>query len=89
MISSTAREADHGRPTSVSGRISTLVLTLLIALALRAAPACADALAADAAGPASAPAGAKSEPSELQEILVTAEKREETIQATPIAGVPS
>ncbi len=81
MISSTAREADHGRPTSISGRISTLVLAALLALALHAAPAFADA----AAGPAPAPAGAKAESGELQEILVTAEKREETIQATPIS----
>ncbi|HEX8783818.1 MAG TPA: TonB-dependent receptor, partial [Steroidobacteraceae bacterium] len=85
MISSTARETDHGRPTSIAGKVSTLVLAALMALTLRATPACADALDAGPAGPASAPAGAKPEPAELQEILVTAEKREETIQATPIS----
>ena len=84
MTSSTAREADHGWAKSISGRISTLVLAALLALALRAAPAFADA-SADAAGPASPTGGAKAEPAELQEILVTAEKREETIQATPIS----
>jgi iron complex outermembrane receptor protein len=81
MMNSTAREADYGRPLSISGKISTLLLTALLALALPAVPAFAD----DAAGPASPPAGGKAEPSELQEILVTAEKREETVQATPIS----
>jgi len=42
MSNSTAREADHGRPISIPGRISTLLLTALLALALRATPALAD-----------------------------------------------
>ena len=81
MINSTAREADHGRPTSISGKISTLVLTALLILALRPAPALAD----DAVGPPTPASGGKAEASELQEILVTAEKRSENLQQVPIA----
>jgi outer membrane receptor protein involved in Fe transport len=77
---STAREADHGGPTSISRNLS-LVLAALIPLALAAGPAFGDA----AAGPASAPAGAKPESGELQEVLITAEKRVETVQETPIS----
>jgi len=81
MINSTAREADQGRPTSISGRVSTLVLAALIALALDAAPAFAD----DAEGPPTPASGGKAEASALQEILVTAQKRSENLQQVPIA----
>ena len=80
MTSSTAREADHGWPTSISRKISTLLLTALIALAIRAAP-----VFADTVGPAAPAGGAKTEATQLEEVLVTAEKREETVQATPIS----
>ena len=81
MINSTAREADRRWLTSISGEFSTLVLTALLALALRAAP-----VFADDVGPAApAPAGGKAEAGELQEILVTAEKRSENLQQVPIA----
>jgi len=75
----TAREADHGRPTWVSGRNSTLVLAALIPLALLAPPAF-----GDAAGPTGTTA-AKPEPGELAEVEITAEKRVETVQETPIS----
>jgi len=81
MISSTAREADHARPTSISRRISTLVLAALTALALHAVPAFAD----EAEAPAAPPASAQPESAELQQVIITAEKREETIQSTPIS----
>jgi len=85
MTSSTAREADNRRPTSISRKISTLVLTALVALALRAAPA-----VADDAGGAEPPGGARtqsaaSQEAALEEIVVTAQKRTENLQAVPIA----
>jgi iron complex outermembrane recepter protein len=66
---------------SPSALLSSLSAALLAA-AMLSGPAMADPAAAGPAAPAAAPAKSGGE---LEEIVVTAEKRESTVQATPIA----
>jgi iron complex outermembrane recepter protein len=80
---STAHEADQS--TSLSRRSPPLLLAALIPLAVLAAP-----VFADDAGTPAPPAGTSEgtgryQGSELQEVVVTAEKRQATVQETPIS----
>jgi outer membrane receptor protein involved in Fe transport len=66
------------------GSASRVVASVVTAVMI-SAWVCASALAEPAAGPGAAPANSSAENSGLEEIVVTAEKRESTVQATPIA----
>jgi iron complex outermembrane receptor protein len=65
--------------------VASRVVASVVTAVMISAWVCASALAGPAAGPGAAPANSSAENSGLEEIVVTAEKRESTVQATPIA----
>ncbi len=78
---SISSEAGHGRRYLFPEKMQSLVTATLIALTILASPVC------TAAGTSAAESStAKSEPGErLEEVVITAEKREATVQQTPIS----